>query len=254
MAAILENYVENLSPAPKLDVKKMFGMSLRIWRNQLGFSQEELAERSDLQRTYISDLERGARNLSLETMNKLARALEISVSALFPQETQNKEPSLVEENGSVRMHVNILLVEDNAGDVKSTLHAFKQARFGNLIHVLHDGAEALDYLFCNGSYSYRQATEIPQVMLLDLNLPKVSGLEVLRRIKADKRTARMPVVILTALNDNYNLAECQRLGADNFIVKPVNFQRLSLATPNLNLDWVLLKNVVSHAAPAAVAH
>jgi two-component system response regulator len=242
MAAISENYVGNLSPATKLDVKKMFGISLRIWRSQLGFSQEELAQRSDLPRTYISDLERGARNLSLETMNKLARALEVSVSALFPQETQNKEPGVVTASGHGGIHVNILLVEDNADDVKSTLHAFKQARFGNFTHVLHDGAEALDYLFCNGRYSYRQAIETPQIMLLDLKLPKISGLEVLRRIKADKRTAKIPVVLLTLPGDNYNMAECQRLGAENYIVKPVNFQRLSRATPGLHLDWVLLKH------------
>jgi CheY-like chemotaxis protein/predicted XRE-type DNA-binding protein len=227
---------------PKIDVKKTFGTSVRNWRSQLGISQEELAERADLHRTYVSDVERGARNLSLESISKLAHALEISVSALFPQ------PELLGEakgNGRSKNLVDILMVEDNAEDEELALHAFRKARFENRINVVRDGAEALDYVFCRGRYAQRLAEKSPQVILLDLNLPKVSGLEVLRRIKADKKTRMIPVVVLTVSQKGQDIAECRRLGAETYIVKPVDFQGLSRVTPLLSLNWALLKPALS---------
>lgn len=229
---------------PKPDIKKSFGSSVKGWRQQLGFSQEELAERADLHRTYISDVERGARNLSLESINKLARALDISVSALFPPEDAEltTNGSGVEAGSkSGRRVVDILLVEDSANDIELTMQAFKKARFANRVQVAHDGEEALDYVFRRGKFAIRPETEHPQVILLDLKLPKMSGIEVLRTIKADKRTANMSVVVLTVSEDSNDIAECMRLGADNYIVKPVNFARLSQTTPSLNLEWMLLK-------------
>jgi CheY-like chemotaxis protein/DNA-binding XRE family transcriptional regulator len=225
----------------EIDVKKMFGEAVRGWRNLLGISQEELAERADLHRTYVSDVERGTRNLSLESIERLARALEISVSALFPQPGLQKNEGVGPGDGHAGDLIDILLVEDNADDVELTLHAFKKSRFANRIHVVSDGAEALDYVFCRGRFARRRLKSNLQMILLDLNLPKVSGLEVLRRIKADKRTREIPVVILTISDDHYDVAECRRLGAENYIVKPVDFQSLSQATPELNLNWVLLK-------------
>ena len=223
----------------QIDVKKVFGTSVRTWRNLLGISQEELAERADLHRTYVSDVERGARNLSLESIQRLARALEISVSSLFPQpELHAGSPVRGDRHG--KNLVDFILVEDSPNDVELTLHAFKKARLSNRVHVVRDGAEALDYFFKGKNASLRAANRT-HVILLDLKLPKVSGLEVLRRLKADKRTSNIPVVILTASDDNYDIAECRRLGAVNYIVKPVNFQTLSRATPQLNLNWALLK-------------
>jgi CheY-like chemotaxis protein/DNA-binding Xre family transcriptional regulator len=224
----------------KIDFKKMFGASVRGWRNQLGISQEELAERANLHRTYVSDVERGSRNISLENIEKLARALDISVSALFPERqfvTNLRTPDLRGE-GSL---VDVLLVEDNPDDVELTLRAFKKARFANQVEVVADGAAALDYVFCEGAYAGRKPEDHPQVILLDLDLPKVNGLEVLSRMKADKRTRDLPVIILTISDDAYDIGECRRLGADNYIVKPVNFQRLIQATPELNLHWGLFK-------------
>jgi CheY-like chemotaxis protein len=222
-----------------LDVKKIFGASVKVRRQQHGISQEELAERADLHRTYISDVERGARNLSLESISKLARALDVSISALFPEEFQIGRIGAVKNGGTDRKIVDVLLVEDNPQDEELTLDAFKRARFANQVQVVRDGEEALDYLFFRGAYADRQAVENPHIILLDLKLPKVSGLEVLRHIKGDKRTASMPVVVLTVSNDMYDIAECRRLGADNYIVKPVNLQTLSQATPRLNLEWGL---------------
>lgn len=223
----------------KIDVKKVFGTSVRTWRNLLGISQEELAERASLHRTYVSDVERGARNLSLESIERLAIALKISVASLFPLPGFHlgKKTNGVSHDKSL---VDILLVEDDPNDAELTLHAFKKARLTNRVHVVRDGAEALDYFF-KGKNSARRAAEHPHVILLDLNLPKVNGLEVLRRLKSDKRTSKIPVVILTISDDNRDIAECRRLGASNYIIKPVDFQRLSKATPQLNLNWTLLK-------------
>jgi CheY-like chemotaxis protein len=225
----------------KVDVKKTFGISVRAWRKRKGFSQEVLAERSDLHRTYISDVERGARNLSLESITRLARALEISTAALFPAELPNGEAGPIAENGFAQEFVDILLVEDNPDDVALTLHAFKQARFANRVQVVTDGEEALDYVFCRGKYAAHQPADRPQVVLLDLNLPKVSGMEVLRRIKADERTRHIPVVVLTISQMFKDFTECERLGAETYIIKPLNFQRLSQITPRLKFDWALLK-------------
>ena len=225
----------------KVDVKKAFGTSVKGWRKQLGISQEELAERADLHRTYISDVERGARNLSLESITRLARALDVSVAALFPPELANGKTDAGGKNGHGKELVDILLVEDNADDVDLTLHAFKQARFANRVQVASDGQEALDYLFCQGKYSSRNLAEHPQMVLLDLYLPRVSGLDVLRRIKADERTRGIPVVILTISQVFSDFTECQRLGAETYIIKPLNFQRLSQVTPRLNFDWALLR-------------
>jgi CheY-like chemotaxis protein len=226
---------------PKIDAKKMFGCSVKAWRNQRGISQEELAGRADLHRTYISDVERGARNLSLESITRLAVALNISVSALFPQEFPKGKTGDAAGNAHSKNLVDILLVEDDPNDVELTLRAFRQARFANRVNVVSDGAEALDYLFCRGEYAGHRLADHPQIILLDLNLPKVSGLEVLQKIKADERTWMIPVMILTTSNDDYSIAECRRLGAENYIVKPVNFQTFSRTPPRLNLDWALLK-------------
>lgn len=232
----------------KMDVKKTFGNSVKARRRQRGFSQEQLAERADLHRTYISDVERGARNLSLESMSKLAGALEIPVAALFPPELSDGTIDVPRKNCPSEEFVNILLVEDNGDDAEMTLHAFQQARFANRVQVAADGQTALDYLFCQGTYAGRQPGN-PQIVLLDLNLPKVSGIEVLRLIKLDKRTRQIPVVVLTTSQMFSDFEECQRLGAETFIVKPLNFQRLSQITPRLNLDWALLKPAVANLQP-----
>ena len=225
----------------KVDDKKIFGASVKAWRKQMGFSQEELAERADLHRTYISDVERGARNLSLESMTRLARALKVPVAALFPAEFPGGKTSANWSSGHGHEFVDVLLVEDNPDDVALTLHAFKQARFANRVQVVTDGEEALDYVFCIGKYSSCRPGERPQVILLDLNLPKVSGLEVLRRIKADERTRQIPVVVLTISQMFKDFTECERLGAETYIIKPLNFQRLSQIMPRLKFDWALLK-------------
>jgi len=222
------------------DVKKGFGLTLKKWRGKTGISQEELAGRAGLHRSYVADIERGARNASLQSIEKLASALKISLSTLF--EPLDEAPK--QSQRSVRLvgseePVSILLVEDEPSDVELTLLAFQQARLTNRIQVVGDGAEALDFVFCQGAYAQRKMADRPQIMLLDLYLPKVHGLEVLRRVKADRRTRQIRVVVLTISRKDEHLDEAQRLGADAYITKPVDFQRFSEITPSLDLAWTL---------------
>jgi two-component system response regulator len=136
--------------------------------------------------------------------------------------------------------VEILLVEDNQNDVALTLHAFKRNNVANHIHVVRDGAEALDFIFCTGAYASRNSQNNPKVILLDLNLPKVSGLEVLGRIKGDPRTQNLPVVILTSSRQERDVVESYKLGVNSYIVKPVDFEQFVGAVRQLGLYWLLL--------------
>lgn len=223
-----------------IDVKKLFGSSVRNWRGRLGISQEELGERAGLHRTYISDVERGARNISLESIEKLARALQVSVSTLVYQLNGGASDKATATRFLADGLMDILFVEDEINDVELTLAALKSANITNQIHVVRDGAAALDYLFCAGEYAHRQRSDQPQMILLDLNLPKVGGLEVLERVKADPRTRSIPVVVLTASRYDRDIAISKELGAAAYIVKPVGFQNLSEVTLQLRLQWALL--------------
>lgn len=134
----------------------------------------------------------------------------------------------------------ILLVEDNPDDQELTLRALKLNNILNEVVTVEDGAEALDYLFCEGEYGDRDPNEMPQVVLLDLKLPKIDGLEVLRRMRADERTRLLPVVILTSSNEERDVAEGYGLGANSYVRKPVDFGEFREAVRNLGLYWLLL--------------
>ena len=137
----------------------------------------------------------------------------------------------------------ILLVEDNPDDEALTLRAFKKNNFGKKIAIAHDGAEALDFLFCTGSYADRDPREMPHVVLLDLKLPKIGGLEVLRRIRADPRTHTLPVVILTSSQEEKDLAESYEIGANSYVRKPVDFNEFMKAVEYLGIYWLKLNHV-----------
>ncbi len=134
----------------------------------------------------------------------------------------------------------VLLVEDNPHDVELTLHALKKNNVANPIEVVRDGAEALDFLFCTGAFAGRDRSVVPKVVLLDLKLPKVDGLEVLRRIKADERTSKIPIVVLTSSREDRDIHECYELGVNSYIVKPVDFTQFTEAVRHLGLYWLLL--------------
>ena len=134
----------------------------------------------------------------------------------------------------------ILLVEDNPDDEALTLRALKQNKIGNAVVVAHDGVEALDYLFATGPHGGRSVAETPQVVLLDLKLPRIDGLEVLRRVRADERTKFLPVVILTSSNEEKDLIEGYSLGCNSYIRKPVDFTQFTEAVRHLGLYWLVL--------------
>ncbi|HUK90472.1 MAG TPA: response regulator [Blastocatellia bacterium] len=136
--------------------------------------------------------------------------------------------------------IEILLVEDNPNDVELTLHAFRKNNLTNRIQVVRDGAEALEFIFCEGEYADRNPENGPKVVLLDLNLPKVNGIEVLRRIKGDKRTSTIPVTVLTSSREERDIVESYELGVNSYIVKPVDFNQFTDAVQTLGLYWVLL--------------
>jgi two-component system response regulator len=136
--------------------------------------------------------------------------------------------------------VEILLVEDNENDVELTLRAFKRHNLANQIHVARDGAEAIEFLFQTGGQGIRDAVEGPRVVLLDLKLPKLNGLEVLRKIKEHERLRNIPVVVLTSSAEEPDIAECYKLGANSYIVKPVDFDSFTDAVRELGLYWLLL--------------
>lgn len=134
----------------------------------------------------------------------------------------------------------ILLVEDNPDDEALTIRALKKKNILNELVVARDGAEALDYLFAQGRYVGREVSDTPEVILLDLKLPKINGLEVLQRIRQDERTSLVPVVVLTTSDEERDKIESYRLGANSFIRKPVNFEQFSEAILQLGMYWLVL--------------
>jgi CheY-like chemotaxis protein len=224
-----------------MDIEKQFGTAVRKWRDKLGFSQEDLATRAGLHRTYVCDIERGTRNVSLKNVQKLADALSIPLATLFADMRAKSAAKPM----TIDQQVDILVVEDDVNDVTLTMQAFKQWGLRNRLYVVHDGVAAMDFLFGTGIFAHRNPADQPQVILLDLHLPKIGGIEILRRIKADPRTNSIPVIILTGSKDASDITECRRLGVENYILKPVDFKSFSEVSLQLNLQWILLKPAVA---------
>jgi two-component system response regulator len=136
--------------------------------------------------------------------------------------------------------VDILMVEDNANDEALTLHELRKYHLTNRIQIVRDGQEALEYIFCTGRYATRDIKDQPHVILLDIKLPFVDGLEILRRIKQDDRTRTIPVVMLTSSREERDLIESYRLGVNSYIVKPVDFDQFKESARTLGMYWLLL--------------
>ncbi|MFH1871385.1 MAG: response regulator [Pseudomonadota bacterium] len=139
--------------------------------------------------------------------------------------------------------VEILLVEDTAADAELTIRALKKNCLVNNLVWVKDGAEALDFLFATGAYADRDRTHQPKVVLLDLRLPRISGVEVLRRLKNDERTRTIPVVVLTSSKEDVDVDECYRLGVNSYITKPVSFDEFVKVVGELGLYWLLLNKI-----------
>jgi CheY-like chemotaxis protein/predicted XRE-type DNA-binding protein len=244
----------------RANVKQRFGLAVKNWRTKSGISQEELAWRAGLHRSYVADIERGARNLSLQSIEKLASALRVSMSALF----ESLQGSLTQVSGmrAADQLVDILLVEDEA-HAEQTIRAFRMANVRNRIHVANDGTSALEYLYgtgqpppnaevvkgeiileylCGtGQPQSQQLQNRPKLILLDLNLPKLGGMRVLRQIKKDERTRNIPVIGLIASRRSPEFLESKRLGAELYIEKPVNFNRFCEVALQLSCYWGLFR-------------
>jgi CheY-like chemotaxis protein len=136
--------------------------------------------------------------------------------------------------------VEILLVEDNPDDVELALHALRQEKLANRVEIARDGEEALDFLFCRGAHSGRSLMNGPKVVLLDLKLPKVDGIEVLRQVKNDPRTKVIPVVILTSSREEKDMIDSYQLGVNAYIQKPVDFEQFRNAVKQLGLFWLVV--------------
>jgi two-component system, response regulator len=150
--------------------------------------------------------------------------------------------------------IEILLVEDNPDDVELTLHALRKENLANCIHVARDGEEALQFLFCSGIHAGRSFEQPPKLVLLDLKLPKVDGMQVLMRLKADPRTKAIPVVILTSSKEERDLVKGYGLGVNSYIQKPVDFEQFRETIKNVGLYWLVINQLpVVNVAQAASA-
>jgi two-component system, response regulator len=138
--------------------------------------------------------------------------------------------------------VEILLVEDNPDDIELALRAFQQSNLTNRIHVARDGEEALEFLFGEGRYAGRSPEAGLKIVLLDLKLPKVDGIEVVRRMKGDPRTRAIPLIVLTSSSEGPDVEECYKLGVNSYIVKPVDFEQFSQSVAQLGMYWLLLNH------------
>jgi CheY-like chemotaxis protein len=191
-----------------------------------------------MHRTYLADIERGARNVTLRSIGQLAKALELTVGSLF---SPLGRAGSAAAGGPVRRRRRrtatageILLVEDDPADLELARRAFRKARIANPLKAMRDAESALRYL------GRRGPRVLPQLILLDLHLPGMSGQDFLRRIKANPVTAGIPVVVLTVSAASRDVLECSRLGAANYIIKPVGIEGLSRVTPRLDFQWALL--------------
>jgi CheY-like chemotaxis protein/DNA-binding XRE family transcriptional regulator len=234
-------------PVHNKEVQSQFGLVVRAWRSRRGISQEELAERAGLHRTYVSDVERGNRNVSLTSIERLAVALEVSASQLFASIGNAGAPAGGARSTMGGQLVDILFVEDRAEDAELTMHALQSAHIANRIHLVRDGESAIEFLFGQRTPGGGLMNR-PQLILLDLGLPRMSGQEVLQRIKSDVRTRDIPVIVLTASSRDRDLVASRQMGADAYIVKPVDFQNLSEVAPRLKLYWALLHGPVSESS------
>ena len=141
--------------------------------------------------------------------------------------------------------VEILLVEDNPHDAEMTIRGLKRNNFANNLHWVKDGVECLEFIRCEGAYADRSPNEFPRLVLLDLKMPKLDGLDVLRELKADERTRSVPVVVMTSSNQERDLVDSYRLGVNGFVTKPVDFNEFMTAVANIGMYWLLVNRVPS---------
>ncbi|HWA28843.1 MAG TPA: response regulator [Lacunisphaera sp.] len=228
---------QKVPKTPPPDIQGKLGQAIKAHRLRLGVTQEELAWRADVHRTYLAGIERGARNVTIKSVANLARALQVTVEHLLAE----TETSPSKREGAGQGLVEILMVEDNPQDIDLALRAFRRAKFTNPVKVVGSGEEAIDYLRGSGRNPNRHAASHCMV-LLDLKLPGISGMEVLRELKSDPKTRHIPIVVLATSRHDRDILASSRLGAENYIIKPLAFEHFSRVAANFNLHWALVKS------------
>jgi len=220
-----------------------FGAIVRSQRLSEGLSQEELAHRSGLHRTYVTDVERGARNPSLNSIKKLSDALGIPLGGLFGmvEEADRRESASGISSGrdASPQHKlgEILLVEENGGDADSVIRLLQENNVANRVHVVRDGAEALEFIFGTGAYKKRDFLKTPDLILLNLGLSKVDAVTVLEKIRDNPITRSIPVVALASLSDP-NLGKAQQQGVSEIITPPFDFPKFAVASAHLGFHFL----------------
>jgi len=229
-------------------LRRYVGYTIRDIRLEMNFTQEEVANRSGLHRTYITDVERGHRNISIESIEKIAAALQTPLSVIFErcEEKRTQPLHLVNiarhQNTRAPHPIEILIIEDDPNFVELALHAFQMANVRNVIHVARDGAEALDCIFAAGSYETRKSLPPPSLILLDLKLPKIDGLDVLSKIRSNESTKHIPVIVMTASHSADDISRCEKLGVQQYLTKPISFGVFSTIAASIGMQWLLLEN------------
>ena len=140
-------------------------------------------------------------------------------------------------------HIEILLVEDNEHDAEMTMRALRKSNFLNELYWVKDGVEALDFIYCRGSYESRNPEELPKLMLLDLKMPRLDGHDVLRQLKSDERTRALPVVVMTSSNEDRDVFESYQLGVNGYVTKPVQFSEFTQAVAKIGMYWLLVNRI-----------
>jgi two-component system, response regulator len=222
------------------DIPRLLGAAVRERRARLGLSQEEVAFRSDLHRTYVADIERGARNPSLRSIAKLAKALQVTVAELF-HHIGASEGTREEPQCRLPAPVDILLAEDDPNDADLAVRALRKCNFSNRIYIVQSGHEAVEFIFNLGRYSQERTGNDPLVLLLNLGLPGLNGIDVLRHVRDDERTRHMPVLVMTSSDSQRDLEESRRFGVRHYITKPVDFTKFTQIMPHIGLHWLLVK-------------
>ncbi len=219
----------------KVLLQRKLGEAVRRCRAELKISQEELAWRSGLHRTYIADVERGSRNISLRNISNLASALEVSICGLLSDVGKPGGPG----RGLAAEPVEILLIEDSRADAAAAARELKKARLSNPVRVLA-GPDSADDIISGREGRRRGLRKGPELILLAVNAPRTAGRGVLRKLKADPRTRDIPVVVLTGPGAAGEAAECLRLGAEGSIAKPFNIEAFWRVTTRIKFAWALL--------------
>ena len=230
-----------------MKLRQFVGAVIRDARLELNYTQEELAGQSGLHRTYITDVETGKRNISIESLEKIAAALNTPLSTLF-QKLEEKRTQPLQLVHRVRLNkapvtrqIEILLVDDDISFIELTLHSFREANLKNVVHIARDGAEALEFIFATGDYENRKSLLTPSLIFLDLKLPKISGIEVLSKIRSNKKTKDIPVIITTSSQSTSDFIKINELGIKYYLTKPINFSELTNIVASYGLQWLLLE-------------